>query len=41
MPIVEQAYRVLFEGMSPADAVRNLMGRERKHESEKAFLTME
>jgi len=38
MPIVEQAYRVLFEDMSPKEAVANLMQREKKHESEQAFL---
>lgn len=41
MPIVSEAYRVLFEGMSPKDAVSHLMARERKHESEKAFLTID
>ncbi|MBO5363882.1 MAG: NAD(P)-dependent glycerol-3-phosphate dehydrogenase, partial [Clostridia bacterium] len=40
MPIVEQIYRVLFEGVSPKEAVKNLMGREKKHESEKTFLTI-
>ena len=40
MPIVEQAYQVLFEGISPKEAVKNLMGREKKHETEKAFLTL-
>lgn len=38
MPIVNEAYKVLFEGMPAKDAVGNLMGRERKHESEKSFL---
>ena len=32
MPIVEQAYRVLFEGGSPVEAVTGLMLRDRKHE---------
>ncbi len=32
MPIVEQAYRVLFEGESPVKAVSGLMLRDRKHE---------
>ena len=40
MPIVQEAYRVLFEGISPKEAVRNLMGREKKHETEKSFLKM-
>lgn len=38
MPIVNEAYKVLFENMPAAEAVKNLMGREKKHESEKAFL---
>lgn len=38
MPIVNEAYKVLFEGMPAKDAVGNLMGREKKHESEKSFL---
>ncbi len=38
MPIVEQAYQVLFEGMSPEEAVSHLMMREKKHETEQAFL---
>lgn len=38
MPIVNEAYKVLFEGMSAREAVANLMGREKKHESEKSFL---
>ena len=40
MPIVEQAYKVLFEGMTAVDAVKNLMSREKKHESERAFLNL-
>ena len=38
MPIVNEAYKVLFEGMSAKEAVANLMGRAKKHETEKAFL---
>lgn len=38
MPIVNEAYNVLFEGEKPELAVKNLMGREKKHESERAFL---
>ena len=34
MPIVEQAYQVLFEGASPYQAVKNLMQRGRTHEIE-------
>ena len=32
MPIVEQIYRILYEGVPPADAVRALMGRALKPE---------
>jgi len=35
MPVVEQAYRVLFAGMDPKEAVMTLMIRDRKHESER------
>lgn len=41
MPIVEQAYQVLFAGMPPKQAVENLMSRGKKHESERAFLKIE
>lgn len=34
MPIVEQAYSVLFEGKDPKKAVMGLMVRDKKHESE-------
>ena len=34
MPITEQAYLVLFEGKSPAEAVSTLMNRQGKHEHE-------
>ncbi len=34
MPITEQAYRVLFEGLSPLEAVTNLMMRGKTHELE-------
>jgi len=40
MPIVEEAYKILFEGAPAKNAVANLMGREKKGESEKAFLSM-
>jgi len=33
MPIVEQVYRVLYEGLSPKDAVHNLLSREIRPES--------
>lgn len=38
MPIVNEAYHVLFRSGTPQDAVHNLMGRGKKHESEKEFL---
>lgn len=40
MPIVNEAYKVLFGGMPAKEAVKNLMGRNKKHESEKAFLNL-
>ncbi|MGD8379073.1 MAG: NAD(P)H-dependent glycerol-3-phosphate dehydrogenase [Gammaproteobacteria bacterium] len=33
MPICEQVYRVIYEGVSPRDAVEALLGRERKAEN--------
>ncbi|MEC4749715.1 NAD(P)H-dependent glycerol-3-phosphate dehydrogenase [Methylomicrobium sp. Wu6] len=33
MPITEQTYKVLYEGLSPATAVQNLLSRELKSES--------
>ncbi len=38
MPIVEQAYKVLFEGEDPGQAVTNLMIRDKKHEIEDIFV---
>lgn len=38
MPITEAAYAVLYEGMTPAEAISNLMGRSRKHETEDAWV---
>ena len=38
MPIVNEAYKVLFEDRSASDALKNLMGRDKKHETEQAFL---
>jgi glycerol-3-phosphate dehydrogenase (NAD(P)+) len=32
MPITEQTYRVLYDGVAPADAVRSLLSREAKQE---------
>lgn len=34
MPIVDEAYSILFEGKDPKSAVAQLMGREKKHETE-------
>lgn len=41
MPIVNEAYKVLFGEMPAAEAVAHLMSREKKHETERAFLTIE
>ena len=38
MPITEQCYRVCYEGQHPRTAIRALMGRPKKHESESAWL---
>jgi glycerol-3-phosphate dehydrogenase (NAD(P)+) len=38
MPITEQMYRVLFEGMPPREAVINLMSRGRRREMEEVAL---
>lgn len=38
MPIVNEAYKTLFEGQSAKDAVTNLMGRDKKHETEQSYL---
>lgn len=34
LPITEQCYNVLYSGSSPKDALRELMGRPKRHESE-------
>lgn len=39
MPITEQAYRVIFEGLPPAAAVEELMTREKKHEQDNGFVS--
>jgi glycerol-3-phosphate dehydrogenase (NAD(P)+) len=36
MPIITAAYRVLYQGMNAADAVRELLGRQKKSEQEDA-----
>ncbi len=38
MPITDQTYRVLFEGLSPGVAVKNLMTRGKTHEMEEVAL---
>ena len=38
MPIVNGAYKVLFEGALASEIVTGLMNRNKKHESEKSFL---
>lgn len=35
MPITEQIYRILYEGLSPHEAVSNLLVREPKPESDR------
>jgi len=40
MPIINQAYSVLFENKSPRDATLSLMNRDKRHESEAGFLMM-
>jgi len=38
MPIINQAYGVLYEGRSAREATLSLMGRDKRHESEAGFL---
>jgi len=38
MPITNEAYRVLYQGGDPKDAIDNLMGRSKKHEVEDVYL---
>jgi glycerol-3-phosphate dehydrogenase (NAD(P)+) len=38
MPIISETYRVLYENKSPADAVKSLMERPKRHESETIWL---
>ena len=38
MPIINQAYAVLFEGKAAKEATLDLMGRDKRHESEAGFL---
>ncbi len=37
MPLTEQAYLVLYKGKKPSDAIRDLMLRDLKHESDQSF----
>ncbi len=39
MPITEQCYRVCYEGQPPADAIRLLMDRPKRHEGEQPWLS--
>ncbi len=38
LPITEQLYKLLFEGVQPAEALKTLMGRPTKNETETDFL---
>ena len=38
MPIVNEAYKVLFEDMPAKNTISNLMNRTKKHETETSFL---
>lgn len=38
MPIVEQCFNVLYHGKSPREAITELMGRPKRHESESIWL---
>ena len=38
MPITEQCYKVLFDGLSAKAAVNNLMGRPKRHEAETVWV---
>ncbi|MDE7303568.1 MAG: NAD(P)H-dependent glycerol-3-phosphate dehydrogenase [Oscillospiraceae bacterium] len=38
MPITDQCYKVLFEGLSAKAAVNNLMGRPKRHEAETVWV---
>jgi glycerol-3-phosphate dehydrogenase (NAD(P)+) len=39
MPIISQAYAILYEGKPAKDATLSLMGRDKRHESEAFFLS--
>lgn len=38
MPITEQCYNVLFNGLDPKTALKNLMGRPKRHETEEIWV---
>ena len=38
MPIIREVYAVLYEGKRPDAAIRDLMGRPKRHESEVIWL---
>lgn len=38
MPITEKCYKVLFEGLSPQKALKELMGRPKRHETEEIWV---
>ena len=38
MPITEQCYNVLFNGLDPKTALKNLMGRPKRHETEQIWV---
>ena len=38
MPIISEAYDVLFHGKKASDGILNLMMRDKKHETESDFL---
>ncbi len=39
MPIVDECYRVLYEGKNPREAIKDLMQRAKKHEIEDAWMS--
>jgi len=39
MPITDETYRILYENKSPRDAIRDLMARPRRHESETVWIS--
>lgn len=38
MPITEQCYNVLYNGVSPQKALKELMGRPKRHETEEVWV---